>query len=200
MSRRIPSRIDRRGSASPRARTRGSSVRVRRAWAVALALVVLVAGCTGSDTDADGPADGPADERPAAEAEAADTDPAVDASEPDGDDDEPPPQADDRPPRMPFPLPEIELTSPGTGVGSRPELAWEPVDGAATYSLTVYAPSGVAYWAWHGTGTSVVVGGVRHGEVADTGPRVVDGMTWDVIAVDGDGMPLARSVERPLSP
>jgi hypothetical protein len=108
-------------------------------------------------------------------------------------------EAPDGPPRPDLGLPDVVLTTPRSGEGPRPLLTWEAVDGAATYAVTVYAGSGEpARWSWRGEGTSVRVGFVEDTTVG--GPNIIDGMTWSVIALDGDDEPVAQSNERPLAP
>lgn len=103
------------------------------------------------------------------------------------------------PPRPDLGLPEVVLTTPQAGEGPRPLLTWEPVDGAATYAVTVYAGAGeAARWSWRGEETSVRVGFVEDTTVG--GPNVIEGMTWGVLALDGDDEPIAQSNERPLDP
>lgn len=102
-------------------------------------------------------------------------------------------------PRPDLGLPELVLTTPQAGEGPRPLLTWEPVDGAATYAVTVYAGAGeAARWSWRGEETSVRVGFVDDTTVG--GPNVIDGMTWNVLALDSDDEPIAQSNERPLAP
>lgn len=173
---------------------------------VAAAALVVVGACTDATTDDTG--DAAPQEEPAAVDDPAEPDAEdggdVEVVDDDAEEVSAPAVAEDQPPRAPFSLPEIELTTPGAGGGVRPELGWAPVDGAAAYSVTVYAASGQAWWAWHGTETSTVVGGgepVPAGEeVADGGPVVGEGMSWDVVALDADGTPIAHSPVRPLSP
>lgn len=107
--------------------------------------------------------------------------------------------APEGPPRPDLGLPEMVLTTPQAGEGPRPVLTWEPVDGAATYAVTVYAGAGeAARWSWRGQETSVRVGFVEDTTVG--GPNVIDGMTWGVLALDSDDEPIAQSNERPLAP
>ena len=94
----------------------------------------------------------------------------------------------------------VVLTTPTEDVGPRPELAWEPVEGAALYQVVLFAPDGSAYWAWQGTETSVPVGGRPLLREEARGPRVANGMSWSVAAYDADGLPIALSEQRPISP
>ena len=103
-------------------------------------------------------------------------------------------------PVRPFPwLADLPLlTEPSDDL--RPLLAWGLVDGAVLYSITVTAPTGAAYWAWQTDATSVHLGGDPRLDDDQSGPSTVPGMTWSVIAFDGDGRPLAASVEAVLRP
>jgi hypothetical protein len=83
------------------------------------------------------------------------------------------------------------ILTPEEGVGERPDLAWEPVEGATMYRVTVLGPDGTLYWGWAGEETSVPLGGFPRLEDAASGPRVVSGMTWTVVALDGDLVPVA---------
>lgn len=96
----------------------------------------------------------------------------------------------------------IELTTPVDGGGPWWELAWEPVDEADGYSVTVYSPQGRAYWAWNGAETSVVVGGFDEPPPSDASvePRLEPGMTWDVVAYDAEEAMIAQSGVRPIGP
>lgn len=108
----------------------------------------------------------------------------------------------EEPPRPDLGLPSIELTTPATGGGPWPELAWEPVDGADRYSVTLYSPQGGAYWAWNGSETAVIVGGFEESPPSDASvePRLQPDMTWDVVAHDADGELIAQSGVRPIGP
>ncbi len=91
----------------------------------------------------------------------------------------------------------IEPTTPTAGNGPTPTLAWSLVDGAANYTVLVADPDGAAWWAWEGTETEVVLGGVADGPGAlVTRP----GTTWTVIAFDAAGSVLAASESRRLDP
>lgn len=107
--------------------------------------------------------------------------------------------------------PERELAGPALGLPTmnvltepsdslRPLLAWEPVDGAASYSVTVWAPTGVGYWAWPTGATSVHLGGDPQLRDDVSGPSTTPGMTWSVLALDDDGAPIAASAETVLHP
>lgn len=97
-------------------------------------------------------------------------------------------------------LQSIETSTPASGEGPRPELRWEPVPDAELYLVTVFDPSGAPYWAWQGETTSVHVGGEPQLRPEAAGPSVIDGMSWEVIAVDGELGLLAESERQELSP
>lgn len=88
-------------------------------------------------------------------------------------------------------LASIVILTPTEGVGERPDLAWESVDGASTYRVTVLTSDGSFYWGWLGSETSVPLGGFPRLVDGATGPRVASGMTWTVVAYDADLIPLA---------
>jgi hypothetical protein len=94
----------------------------------------------------------------------------------------------------------ITLNTPESGGGIRPELSWEPVAGADHYAVYVYAPNGRIYWSWQGRETSVPVGGRPVLPDAATGPSVVDGMTWAVVAYDTALQPVGSSAVVPIGP
>ena len=105
------------------------------------------------------------------------------------------------PPLLPgLELDEVLLTTPLSGGGLRPLLAWGPANSAAYYAVKLYAPDGSPYWAWQGTATQIHVGGEPVLEDYAEGPFVVDGMTWGVIAYDEEWAPIAASERRPIGP
>jgi hypothetical protein len=96
---------------------------------------------------------------------------------------------------------EITLTTPEEGAGVKPQFAWEPVDGAARYTLVLYTAGGDPYWAWDGAATSVYLGGSDTEPREDSaGPVLSPGMSWAVMAFDGDNRLIGSSVLRPISP
>jgi len=95
--------------------------------------------------------------------------------------------------------PVIQLT-PTEGVGVRPNLDWEAVEGADSYFLVVKDDAGVPYWAWDGSETSVPLGGAAFPEDYGNGPTIGPGYTWSVSAYAADGTFLAISGDRPVSP
>lgn len=99
-----------------------------------------------------------------------------------------------------FGLGQIEVTTPASGGGTRPELAWEPVDGAQQYRVTVFTPDGGPYWATQTDAVRVHVGGEPQLNEDAAGPSISSDMTWRVVALDDDRRPLAISERMPLSP
>ncbi len=188
---------------------RTAAVRARHRVAVTLAAGALVlVGCSSDgDADAEAAADGSqealeegADEAVDAEPDAADADDADDA---DASDDEEPVEVEEAEPRLALPdVDPITLTTPGRGGGAWPVLAWEQVEGAAEYQVTVYEQDGDAFWSWTTEETDVRLGGLD--EEPDPGsaigPQLQEPMTWDVVARDGDGTVVAVSGERPIEP
>lgn len=173
----------------------------------ALTAIVLVgAGCSGPGTSAGaGDADPPIP--PAATAEDAEVDegPAPgaprDPDAADGADGEADTDAmvDEAVPAIDLELPGIDLLTSTSGAGPRPELRWDAVDGADSYLVVLRRDlDGPASWAWRGTATAVVVGPVEQPGLG--APQVEDGMTWSVLALDADNVPIAQSQERPIGP
>lgn len=169
----------------------------------AVSLVVAVVVALGACSDAGGPptaaSDGSAEQASTARSSAspAAQDPPAASAEP--------PTASSSPEPAPTPLvegwPTVELTTPTSGGGSRPELVWRAVPDAAHYSVVVLDPSGQPYWSTVVADTSVHVGGGDEALPDDRpGPRVADGSTWSVVALDAAGRPLAASERRPVSP
>ncbi len=94
----------------------------------------------------------------------------------------------------------ITINTPVSGGGTRPILAWEPVNGADRYGVYLYAPGGRLYWSWQGREPSVPVGGRPQLREDALGPSVTEGMTWMVIAYDADQFPIAAGGLRPIDP
>lgn len=92
---------------------------------------------------------------------------------------------------------ELIATDP-TSPGPRPMLAWDDVDGAASYDVIVLDAEGTPYWAWSGEATGVHLGGVENPDAV--GAWVFEPLTWIVTARDIDGKPLAMSVQAELLP
>ncbi len=93
----------------------------------------------------------------------------------------------------------LTLTTATSGVGPRPVLAWEAMDGAALYSVVVHDADGVPYWGWETEDTEVRLG-LTERPVEAPGPRITEGMTWSVVAHDREGVPVAASEVRPIAP
>ncbi len=95
----------------------------------------------------------------------------------------------------------IVVTNPQTGNGERPLLAWQPVDGATRYSLTLAEPDGAVYWAWTGASTSIWLGGQHDEPPADAaGPVLLDELVMRVVAVDASDTIIAASAPTPIAP
>ena len=97
-------------------------------------------------------------------------------------------------------LESIVVLTPQAGEGDRPELEWEPVEGASLYQVTVLAPDGSVYWGRTGPETSVPFGGFPRLVPAAAGPRIIAGMSWTVVAFDDSMVPMAIGGPLPLSP
>lgn len=156
----------------------------------AAAAIALAAGCS---TDGDEGPDAGAD---AAQAEAAADD---DGTDPGGDDGG---EVEEAEPRLALDVPRMTLRTPAEGVGPRPELAWEPVDGAAGYTVTVYTADDGPLWGATTEETSIVLGGFTEPPQDDArvGPVLADGMRWEVLARDEQGGVVAQSGLRPIAP
>ena len=88
-----------------------------------------------------------------------------------------------------------------TGAGDRPEFSWDPVAGAATYTLAVLTVADEPLWAWEGAGTAVILGGWPTTPIpAAPGPLLTADAKWFVVAFDAQGLPIANSVMRPIAP
>lgn len=96
-------------------------------------------------------------------------------------------------------LARLTLLTPESGGGERPLLAWQPADGATLYYVLVFDPEGRTYWAWSTASTSVFMGGADLKLSIDI-PRIADGMTWAVLAIGADDLPVAQSERRPIAP
>lgn len=97
-------------------------------------------------------------------------------------------------------LPVVQLLTAPDGVGERPLLEWNAVEGAARYDVLVLDSDGTTYWAWSTTDTSVFVGGIEITNLNAPGPRIQPGMTWVVLGFDETGLLMAQSARRPISP
>lgn len=163
---------------------------MRRLAPALLALTVTLAGCTSGEEPDDLPtATAPDGDTPTRDAGTSSPTASPTASQ----------TAAPGPSWLDVGLPAIELTTPHEGGGDRPVLSWQPVDGAASYTLVLRDGNGRTYWSWIGTATEVPVGGV---DLPDTvsGPRVSDDTTWAVMALDDALLPVAVSEVRPIRP
>lgn len=168
----------------------------RRRVAVVMAVALVLLGCSDAGEQIDDVQDAPVGDEevdPPAPDDAV-SDGAEDTVEPV---DEEPEEVQEGEPRLALDLPGIVLETPAAGGGRSPELSWQPVDGAARYSVTIYRDGERAYWGWRGQQTSVIVG-EEVGTAA--GPWIEPGMTWTVMAFDADGEMIAQSGERPIEP
>lgn len=98
-------------------------------------------------------------------------------------------------------LTEIVVLGPSSSeAGEAPLFRWEPVDQAATYDLVVLGPEG-PLWAWQGAETEIWLGGLPFERPPGvSGPSVVDGTCWSVVARDSDGHVVAASAFLAVSP
>ena len=85
-----------------------------------------------------------------------------------------------------------------TEAGEQPVLAWTPVDGAVSYRLAALTSDGSPYWAWSGEASEVRFGGAP--EAGGQTAVVFEPMTWRVIALDADGLPIAAGEPGELTP
>jgi hypothetical protein len=99
-------------------------------------------------------------------------------------------------------LADVALVAPAiTGAGTRPTFSWEPVPGAASYTLAVLSTDDVPLWAWYGTATEVILGGWPALPVpAAPGPLITVPSKWFVVAYDAAGVPIANSDFRLVAP
>ena len=97
----------------------------------------------------------------------------------------------------PLDLQPVELLAPGElDAGPTPIFEWSPVEAAVGYRLTLLGPAGPRR-AWEGVETSVRYGGLEEGQA---GPALELGSWWSVAAIDEQGLPVALSALRPVSP
>ena len=98
-------------------------------------------------------------------------------------------------------LTEITVTTPPSGNGEHPLLAWEPVDPAASYSLVLTQADGQVYWAWSGVESQIWLGGSNDRPPATaSGPYMVEPMTLRVFALNADGAVFAASQPIEIAP
>lgn len=91
----------------------------------------------------------------------------------------------------------IAQTTPTSGNEPRPLLAWEALDGAATYTVVVFDADGNPWWSWQGDATEVYLGGFQT-DAEIGGPVAGAGVTWVVYAYDADGRTAGASPLRAL--
>lgn len=85
-----------------------------------------------------------------------------------------------------------------TDAGVQPVLAWTPADGAASYHVVALTSDGSPYWGWSGTETEVRFGGAPDG--GGQTAVVFEPLTWRVVALDADGVPIAIGGPGELTP
>lgn len=94
----------------------------------------------------------------------------------------------------------VVLGPPSSEAGEAPQFRWEPVAAAASYGLVVLGSDG-PIWAWQGEETGVWLGGLPFERPPGvTGPVIVAGSCWSVVALDGDGHVVAASEFLAVSP
>jgi hypothetical protein len=98
-------------------------------------------------------------------------------------------------------LPAITVLGPSeSGAGEAPLFRWDPVAGAARYSLAVLGPEG-PLWAWQGEATEVFLGGLPFERPPGwAGPVIVPGTCWSVVGLDAAGHVVAVSEFLPVAP
>jgi hypothetical protein len=94
----------------------------------------------------------------------------------------------------------LTLLTAGEGLGIRPILQWNAVDGAAQYVVVVNTPEGGPYWTWQGADTQVAFGGGPIDDQDTIGARLISPKRWFVVALDEAGSPIAASDSVALGP
>lgn len=96
----------------------------------------------------------------------------------------------------------LQLLEPATtAAGNRPTFRWSAIEGATSYLLAILDAANEPVWAWQGTATEVVLGGWDQTPPDDApGPLITGPGQWFVVAVGADGVPIANSVLRPITP
>jgi hypothetical protein len=96
----------------------------------------------------------------------------------------------------------LQLLEPATtAAGTRPTFRWTAVDAATSYLLSILDAANEPVWAWQGAATEVVLGGWDQTPPDDApGPLITGPGQWFVVAVGADGVPIANSVLRPITP
>ena len=179
---------------------------------IGVTITLILAGCGGSSDDKTSADNAPSsapdivNESVPATAETESTDPPVSPSDPSTTTTVTPPTAPPTsgPPQELADLPElteIAVTTPPSGNGEYPLLAWEPVDSAADYSLVLTQADGQVYWAWSGVESQIWLGGSSDQPPATaSGPYMVEPMTLRVFALDADGVVIAASQPIEIAP
>ncbi len=172
---------------------------IRRSLAGVLAVALLATSCGAGDDDTTASVTDPSQ----SSAESVEGS-VVDTTEPESTESESPESTVADPPADPIlAVPDAEVivqTTPTSGEGARPLLGWEPVDGAATYLVIVFAGDEEPYWSTITEQAETYVGG--QAAIADgvDGPEVAGGYSWAVYAEDENGNPIASSPIRSISP
>lgn len=92
------------------------------------------------------------------------------------------------------------LGPPATGAGEVPLFSWQAVTGAATYDLVIVTPAG-PLWAYSGAATEIRLGGLPFDRPEGvSGPVLVAGSCWSVVARDSAGHVTAASEFLLVSP
>jgi len=96
----------------------------------------------------------------------------------------------------------LELLEPATTAsGNRPTFRWSAIEGATSYLLAILDAANDPVWAWQGTATEVILGGWDQTPPDDApGPLITGPGQWFVVGVGADGVPIASSVLRPITP
>ena len=96
----------------------------------------------------------------------------------------------------------LQLLAPATtAAGNRPTFQWAAVEGATSYLLAILDAANNPVWAWQGAATQVILGGWDQTPPDDApGPLITAPGQWFVVAVGADGVPIANSVLRPITP
>jgi hypothetical protein len=96
----------------------------------------------------------------------------------------------------------LQLLEPATtAAGNRPAFRWTAVQGATSYLLAILDAANEPVWAWQGAATEVILGGWDQPPPDDApGPLITGPGQWFVVAVGADGVPIANSLLRPITP
>jgi len=95
----------------------------------------------------------------------------------------------------------ITVTTPVSGNGEHPLLAWAPVDSATLYTVTLHRLDGEPYWAWTGAESQIWLGGFAEAPQPDVdGPFLAEPMTVRVVAFDAQAAIIAASHAIDIAP